>query len=416
MKQIMTIKTFLSTVVVLVAAFSLASCSNDDYLNVIPKNSTALVSVDVPKVTSTKKGVSESLMRAWFHVADDADCGIDMNANVYLFEAPDGNLGMVARVSDEDDVKEWLGKMAAQGRCQQVQKRRDSYFTVLNKSWLAGFNDKAFLVMGPVVPVEQAGLMRIMMKYLKAEEGTTDSPLFARLQEIDAPIAMVSQAQALPDQFVAPFTLGAPPNTSPDKVLIAASMDATNGCLVVGGETFSFDEKVNASLQQTAGVWRKATAQFLHQIPSDVRYALLMNVDGTRMLPLMKQSETFRAMLTGMSVKIDIDGFMQRVDGDLLMVVPSSKNNQMQMQWAAQIRADAQPLDAESEAELARTRLMPAEKQLPAMVLSELEGSRMCMLMSLNGFDGEKKIVVDTFTSLLKPLFGQVEYILYKTE
>jgi hypothetical protein len=134
------------------------------------------------------------------------------------------------------------------------------------------------------------------------------------------------------------------------------------------------------------------------------------------MLPLMKQSETFRAMLTGMSVKIDIDGFMQRVDGDLLMVVPSSKNNQMQMQWAAQIRADAQPLDAESEAELARTRLMPAEKQLPAMVLSELEGSRMCMLMSLNGFDGEKKIVVDTFTSLLKPLFGQVEYILYKTE
>lgn len=415
-----------------VAAVLLTACSNDDYLNVIPKNSTALVSVDVPKVASAQKGVSESLMKAWFHISDDGDCGIDLNANVYLFEAPDGNLGMVARVSDEDDVLEWLDKMFKQGRCQKVQKRRDSYFTVLNKSWLAGFNDKAFLVMGPVVPVEQAELMRMMMKYLKAEEGTTDTPMFGRLQEIDAPVAMVSQAQALPEQFVAPFTLGAPLNTPPEKVMIAASMDAKNGCMVVRGETFSFDQQVDAALQQSANVWRKTTSAFLNLIPSKAQYALLMNIDGERMLPLMKQSEAFRALLTGMSVKIDIDGFMQRVDGDLLMVVSpaengkaavekneqttAANNEQMTMRWAAQNKSGAAPLDEESEAELARTRLAAADSPLPASVLKEMEGARMCMLMSLNGFDGEKKIVVEAFTSLLKPLFGQVEYILYKTE
>ena len=391
----------------------LASCSNDEYLNVIPKNSTAVIAIDLPDLTGEAKGVNGSLMKAWFHMSDASDCGIDMTAKVYLFEAPDGNLGMVMKVKDEDDVEEWLDKMARQGRCPKPQKRRGCHFTVLNRSWVAGFNDAAFMVMGPVVSADQAGLMRKMVKYMEAEEGIVDSPMFGKLAEIDSSVAMVAQAQALPDQFVSPFTLGAPAHTPLDQILIAAAMKVKDGCLLVDGNTFSFDEKVDAGLKSAHGVFRQVSGMFLNQLPADVLSCLMMNVDGTRLLPLMKQSESFRAMLTGMSVKIDIDGFVNRVDGDLLLAVPKVAGDKMQMGWAAQLKPGAQPLDVDSEAELARCRLTAADQMLPAAVLTQLKNSRMSLLVNLNGVDEEKKVVTDAFTSLLKPLFGEVRYILY---
>ena len=59
-----------------------------------------------------------------------------------------------------------------------------------------------------------------MVKYLKADEdeGITASPMFERLETITSPMAMVAQAQALPEKFVAPFTLGTPKDTDPSQV------------------------------------------------------------------------------------------------------------------------------------------------------------------------------------------------------
>lgn len=400
---------------IFVISLVFVSCSGNDYLNAIPKNSTALVSVDMSRIAGERKGVNESLMKAWFHVSDPSDCGIDMSAKVYLFEAPDGHLGMVAKVKDDDNIIDWLNTMAKQGRCQKVQNRRGYHFTILNKSWVVGFNEAAFLIMGPVVSVEQAELMRKMMKYLEAEEGIMDSPLFAKLNEIDSSVAMVSQAQALPEQFIAPFTIGAPANTPPDKVLVAAGMKVEDGCLLIEGETFSFDEKIDSALKSVSHIYRPVTGVFLDQIPAEATYGLLMNVDGDQMLPLMKQSDAFRAMLTGMSVKIDIDGFMQRINGDLLMVVPSASNGQMQMQWAAQMKSGVPPLDADSEAELARCRLTLPTRKLPEKIRNSMKQVHMCMFINLSGVEGEKKTVTDAFTSLLKPIFGEVKYILYQS-
>lgn len=90
-----------------------------------------------------------------------------------------------------------------------------------------GFSGQALLVMGPVVADAQAQLQQQMVKYLKAEEedGITVSPMYERLQTLSSPMAMVAQAQALPEKFVAPFTLGAPKDTDPSQVVIAADME-----------------------------------------------------------------------------------------------------------------------------------------------------------------------------------------------
>ena len=227
----------------------LASCSGSDYLNAIPKKSTALISVDMQQMASDihaedKAGMLKSLL----HVEDVDKCGIDITEKMYLFESADGNLGLCAKVSSESDVEDWLASLAKQHIASEVKERKGFHFAVLKDSWLVGFSDQALLVMGPVVADAQAQLQQQMVRYLKAEEeeGITVSPLFERLQTITSPMAMVAQAQALPEKFIAPFTLGAPKDTDPSQVVIAAEMNVKDGILQIHGETFSFNKTNDA--------------------------------------------------------------------------------------------------------------------------------------------------------------------------
>ena len=49
----------------------------------------------------------------------------------------------------------------------------------------------------------------------------------------------VTQAQALPEKFVAPFTLGAPKDTDPSQVVIAADIcKGTMGSFIIRGKKF----------------------------------------------------------------------------------------------------------------------------------------------------------------------------------
>ena len=177
----------------------LASCSGSDYLNAIPKKSTALISVDMQQMASDihaedKAGMLKSLL----HVEDVDKCGIDITEIMYLFESADGNLGLCAKVSSESDVEDWLASLAKQHIASEVKERKGFHFAVLKDSWLVGFSDQALIVMGTVVADAQAQLQQQMVRYLKAEEeeGITVSPLFERLQTITSPMAMVAPAHA----------------------------------------------------------------------------------------------------------------------------------------------------------------------------------------------------------------------------
>lgn len=390
------------------------SCSDDSYLNVIPAESTALVSIDVADAASASKGVNANVLKSLFRVSDVADCGIDLSAKVYLFESVDGTLGIVARVKSEGKLNDWLNKLATKGLCKPTQERHDLHFTVMRQSWLVGYSDDALLIMGPVTSMAQSELMRQMMRYLKADEGIVGTPLFERLETLSSPVAMVAQAQALPQQLIAPFTLGAPADADASQVFIAAEMHADKGCMVMDGETFSFDEKINAAIQQSQNIYRPLTEDYLRLIPVQSLFTMAMNADGKQLLPLMRQSREFRALLTGVGVKIDIDKFVEQVDGDLVLTIPAYDEENMQMQWAAKLRDDRSPLDAESEQQLEKTRLTTPEQALPDNVVAQMAGSHMSVLLHLSGISGEKQEIVNTFSALLKPLFGEVEYVVYR--
>ena len=198
MKNI-SIKSLCFSMALLPLMLMLASCSGDDYLNAIPDDSTALVALDLQQLSADGK---TDVLNGMLGVDDVDGCGIDLSSKLYVFTTAEGSVGLAAKVDDDGALDEWLGRMSQKGFCVQTSKRKDFGFTVIKDSWVAGFSSGALVVLGPVLPSQQADAQRRIIKYLEQDEehSVKATPMFARLDTIGAPVALVAQAAALPEK------------------------------------------------------------------------------------------------------------------------------------------------------------------------------------------------------------------------
>lgn len=229
------------TLLLIGAAFVmlLSSCSEKEYTDVIPRGSTALMSIDLQQ---TGTDVLQSLLG----LSDTQDCGIDLSAKLYLFESPDGNMGLVAKVSDEDKLEGIVNDLSETGVCQKVTQRKDIRFTMVKEAWMMGFDDHAVMLMGPIASAQQTQIQQQIGRYLKQDErqGVTESKMFQKLDSIHSAMALVTQVAALPEQFTAPFMLGAPKTADASQVLLEAELQVQDQMLVIQGQTFSFNQQI----------------------------------------------------------------------------------------------------------------------------------------------------------------------------
>ena len=435
----------------------LGSCSGSDYLNAIPKKSTALISVDMQQMASDVHAEDKAgMLKSLLHVEDVDKCGIDISEKMYLFESADGNLGLCAKVSDEGDVEDWLASLAKKRIASEVKERKGFHFAVLKDSWLVGFSGQALLVMGPVVADAQAQLQQQMVKYLKAEEedGITVSPMYERLQTLSSPMAMVAQAQALPEKFVAPFTLGAPKDTDPSQVVIAADMKVKNGILQIQGETFSFNETIDKALQKAAQNYRPIKGSYVKSMPDDALAGIFMNVNGEQFLPMMQSNRSLQTLLMGINQAIDMDNIIRSVDGDMAIVMPSLTDNNMQMTMAARLShakwlsdidywkqscpkgstignwkknaycyssgktsfyfgvSDDKQFFSGNDQLSAEYSILPSNHPIDQHIQQMIKGQKMVMVVNL-GKAGSGDNALQAVTGLLAPLFGQLKAMVY---
>ena len=442
----------------LVAVFVLlSSCSGSDYLHAIPAKSTALISIDLPKMAGDDAVEDKaSVLKAMLHVDDVSDCGIDLESKLYLFESADGNLGLCAKVADDDRIGDWIDGLVKQRLATPVTERKGFHFSVLKNSWLIGFSDEALLVMGPVVADAQSELQRQMVKYLSADEDNSvvSSKLFEKLEGISTPMAMVSLAQALPEKFVAPFTLGAPKGADASQVVIAAEMTVNRGLLHINGETLSFNDEINQALKAARDNYRPIKGCYLKSMPADAQAAIFMNVDGTKFLPMMQNNQGIQQLLMGVNAAIDMDNIIRSVDGDMAIVIPSFSDNALKMSMSAQLKqskwlqdvdywkkscpqggkigdwgknsyyytdgktsfyfgvSDDMQFFSGSDELTAEYSIKPSNHPISKDIQSLVEGQKLAMVVNL-AKSGSGNDAISAISSLLTPVFGNISSIVY---
>ena len=281
----------------------LTSCSKNDYRSALPANATALMSVDVSQTSGVG---SNMLLKTLLMVSGADDGGIDVTKKLYLFETADGYLGLCAALRDADHLEETISALAAKGKCSPVDMNGDAFVGVLNQTWTLAFNGSA-------------------------------SPMFQRLTAIDAPMALVAQVQALPEQLATPFMLGAPREATPSQVLLSAGMEKKDSCLLMQGETFSTNKRIDDALRQSEKVMRPLNGRYLKTMDAATQLALFVNVDGEQFLPLMQANQGMQALLAGINAAIDMNNIIKSVDGEMAVMMPVLSKDKVSLTMAAEV-------------------------------------------------------------------------------
>lgn len=438
---------------------TLTSCSNDDYLNAVPGNSIAVVSVDMVETAGHAKGNAQQarLLKSLFKLRDVSDCGIDITSKLYFFESTEGNLGLVAKVSDDDELDAWLGKLAKSGLCDNPSKRGGCRFSTVNGSWVVGFNSTVMMVMGPVIVSQEAAVRQQILKYIgqDEDEGLKSSPLFDPLDSINAPVAMVAQTAALPEKMVAPFTLGAPKDAEASQILVAAGVTVNPaGFVEISGRPFSFNKGIDKALQSSLGTLRPVSQKYLGSMSTDDAVGMFLNVEGRKFIDMLHSNKSFQMLLAGINATIDMDNIIETVDGDMAIVIPSYTDGGTSIRMGAKLAnsdfladvpywkqscpkggrivdsgknfycysdgsvsyyfgvTDDLQYYSGSTQEEAVLSIGASPRPLSQAVRNAIAGKRLCMVFNiealLGGVDGAK-----TLLPVLKPLLGNAETVIY---
>lgn len=429
-----------------VFAVMLSSCSGDDYINAIPESSTLLMSTNTAKLTGVG---SQQLLKSLLHFKNIDKTGIDFSANVYFFEDARYNIGLCAKVSDDDK----LADMLQQAGC-RVEKRRGFRFALLQGNWIVGFSDVSVLLMGPVIPAAIDEMKGQMVQYLKQseDESIKGTPLMERLQTIDAPMAMVCQASALPEQFITPFTIGAPRDASPSDIMIAASMEVSHGRLLISGQTFSFKKQIDEALKKAQQTYRPIKGDYVKTMSTSDGMGLFMNIDGKNFHKLIRQNRGVSTMLMGINTAIDMDNIIKSIDGDMALIASGLGNDKLQMMMGAKlgnsnwlkdvaywkqsvpkggrigdwgkncfyytgnqtayyfgVTDDMQYMSGGSKDEALRS-IRPSQNPINNDLQQLIIGNKLVMLINFEALKDQK---AQAITSMLKPLFGELNTIVY---
>lgn len=438
---------------------SLVSCSGDDYLNAVPGNSIAVVSVDAARAAGEGKAGDDRavLLKSLLKVNDFRDCGIDLMSKMYFFESAEGNLGLVSKVSDDDELDTWLNKLAGSGLCTKTSKRSGCRFSTIKDSWVAGFNSSVLVIMGPVIAAQEAAVRQQIIKYIgqNEDEGLKSSPLFDRLDSIDAPVAMVAQVAALPDNFSAPFTLGAPKDADASQVLVAAGMRVgKEGFLEITGEPFSLNRSIDESMKKSLSTLRPITPKYVGSMSRNDALGAFMNVNGQQFIEMLRANKSFMALLAGINTAVDMDNIIKSIDGDMAIVLPEYSNGAASMRLSARLGSRAFLSDVDywkkscpkggsiddlgkdlycykdgsmsyffgvtadnqfysgSTKEQALQSIGSAPQSLPKALQSAIKGKRLVMVLNITALLGGNDSTA-ALLPVLKPLLGSVNTVVY---
>lgn len=392
------------------------------------------------------------ILKTLLHLKDLDESGIDLSKDVFFFEDGQGNFGLCAKVSSDSKLEKSLQKAGL-----SLTKRRDYKFAALSSGWVIGFSDNTALLMGPVVPAAQDDLITLMARYLGSNEdqGIKSSPMYATSDSIDAPMSIVAQTCALPQQFVAPFTMGAPKDADPADVILAAAMEVKNGHLLMHGKTLSYKKSINSALVKAANVYRPIKGEYIKAMSQDDVLGLFLNVDGKQFHNLMIQNRAATAMLAGINTAIDMDNIIKSVNGDLTLVTSSLGKDNFRMMMAARLSGapwladidywkksvpagghigdwgkncyyysgngttyffgvtqDMQYMSGASPEE-AKHSITTSPKPLSSDLQKIIKGKKLAMVVNFKALGNSKAAAI---TSLLMPMFGNINTIVYTTD
>ena len=297
--------------------------TSESYLHVLPARPKALAAIDYLQL-SKETGISGE---EWERMLPDGMKsgweGIDWTKEIYFFLSSKEYFGLLASVGDKGDLRSFFDKAAAEGRCTPVEESRGCCWTVYDGAWMAGFNNRALLVMGPGLEADMDALRHEMQVYFRQreEESGMSSPLFGQLAQKEASFRMASQLDILPTFAGEEFLAGFPEHSNLSDVNLYAGFTFSSTGLVVDAEISSENPEVNRYYEQLAFLGQPLDGDFADDVPAEALAWACVNVDGDYLLEALRKHPVVRTFLLGLNMEVDADMIIRSIKGDVAVTV-----------------------------------------------------------------------------------------------
>lgn len=280
--------------------FVLTGCTNSNYVDSVPANSKAVLSINAMKLIDDDSPV-KTIVLPFVNKDKKSLKGIDLTKDMYAFETIDGMFGLSIFVNDRDELLDFFQRLQTIGVMDELTENDEEIFAIASEKWMVGYDDKRMLVMGPIVnsATERENMQNRMRSMINqgADDGIRNSDLWKYLGDVDAPVKMIAQASALPDQLVSAFMIGAPRGTDPSDVMLRAEVEYEDSVLMMKGDMFSYNPNIDQALKQAAEVYQPITVNWEKMFADTLLAGIFMNVDGEQFVELLNRDKTLGSML-----------------------------------------------------------------------------------------------------------------------
>lgn len=296
-----------------------------------------------------------------------------------------------------------------------------------------------------------------MIKFLEQDDSKSikGSPMFQKLDSLESSVSMVAQAAALPEKFVAPFTIGAPKDADASQIMIAAEfVKGEDGCVNIKGETYSLNEHINNAIKENKKTFRPIRGTYSASMPINASLGIFLNVDGKEFLKLLHSNNSIQALLAGMNTAIDMDNIIKSINGDMSIIIHSFNEGgnipQMSAQlsnnaflkdigyWRESCLAGCKIIDWNKNSyyytngtfnyyfgvsddmqfysggspKYALESISKSQNAIPEYIQNKIRGKRLCLILNLETILGDGTDKASVMTSI-KPLLGNIRTVIF---
>ncbi|MEG1684631.1 MAG: DUF4836 family protein [Bacteroides sp.] len=313
------------------------SCSKKvEYVNVIPSDAAVVVSVDLKSIVS-KSGftdkINEPIQKKMLDalknglgaksfgymekvIKNPSELGLSVNDKIYFFAyMPNYKLGMAAKVTDIDKLKEAFKLLADEQACSALTETNGYYqATVADKS-ICAFNETSLLILEANDAASNEKVAALMTQ--KKENSINSNNGFRKMTEEDGDIAAYFSFSSIPDIYLAQIKNALPKEINPTDISFLSTLNFDKGRIAIEGEMYSDNKIVTKWMEDSESKMSKLNSTFLNYFPATSLAYMSFNTNYLSTYNMLGQG------LESLGLEIDAKQLLASIDGDIAVALTS---------------------------------------------------------------------------------------------
>lgn len=281
------------------------------YDEMIPAEAKAVFCIDGKTFGNALAENDKKVLETWGAKA------FDLKEPIYGIVTPNEYLCLVAKVADKEQVKDVLSHF--EGKNVSVDEYDGREWAWLADGWLASWDGRSFICVGPGVAQERDVLRQTITSMINTGNKFVDTPAYKQLMQQQKALKIYAQLDAMPAPYNLLFRFNIPADCDPAAVQVFATAD-----LKLKNQSLSVDRldchitSENEDIVNAIDNYEKekgCVAFDNQQSKSTTLFSLTTCLKGKDLLKLLKTDATLRGLLMGLNQTFDADRLLGSTDG-----------------------------------------------------------------------------------------------------